>query len=133
MSVSGIGNKVTAERYRTIKKYVEDRDLSCKDDVTVGKIFGVGVTTVRMVRNTRDYEEYLAKSKSYHKKASNGSRGRKVVMPSSGLPLEKIPTNKYGIDSSAAMLGGVGAAILLFMIVLAAVVIWLVFREFYGI
>lgn len=54
-------------------------------------------------------------------------------MPSSGLPLEEIPTNKYGIDSSAAMLGGVGAAILLFMIVLAAVVIWLVFREFYGI
>lgn len=52
MSVSGIGNKVTAERYRTIKKYVEDRDLSCKDDVTVGKIFGVGVSIWRSRNHT---------------------------------------------------------------------------------
>jgi len=123
---------VTAERYLTIKHYIEARDLGCSDDVVVGKIFGVGRTTIRMIRNTRDYEEYQAKSKLYHK-PKKASRGRQVVLSSSGLPLEELPIQKRQLDNSAIMLGRVGAAVLVVLLILAVIVVWLVFKEFYGI
>ncbi len=132
MSKSGIVNKVTAERYMTIKRYIEERDLSCSDDVMVGKVFGVGRSTIRMIRNTRDYEEYQAKNKSYHK-PKQASHRRQAIMPTSGLPLEELPIRKQQFDSSVIMLGGVGAAVLVVLLILAVIVVWLVFKEFYGI
>lgn len=131
----GLDNKVTAERYQTIQRYIEERDLSVKDDIAVGKIFGVSKTVVQAIRNTRDYEAYQQRIKSHHKasKRKRPKNSRQVILPSSGLPLEELPINKNGIDSTAAMLGGIGAVILLFLIMLSIVVIWIVFKEFYGI
>lgn len=88
----GLDNKVTAARYQTIKNYCDEQGCCAQDDRMVGKIFGVGVTVVKTIRNTRDYDEYLATIKRWHgKQTKRRKAGRKVVMPSSGLALEEIP------------------------------------------
>lgn len=86
----GLDNKVTAERYRTIKNYIEQHDLGTKDDVMVGRIFGLKITAIRQIRNTRDYEEYCSKSSTYRRHEQR-SHSKTAIMPSSGLELVEIP------------------------------------------
>lgn len=67
MGQSGIINKVTSRRYEAIKRHVENYDCGAVDDKAVGETFGVSVTTMRKIRNTRNYDEYLELSKRYHR------------------------------------------------------------------
>lgn len=95
---TGLANKVTALRYQTIKNYYEERNFEGLDDRMVGKVFGLSVSTIRAIRNTRDYDEYLATIKRWHKNQTTKRRlvsSRKVVMPSSGLALEEMSTRKH--------------------------------------
>lgn len=124
---TGLANKVTALRYRTIKQYCEERDCGAQDDRTVGKIFGVGVTVVRTIRNTRDYDEYLVTVKRWHRKQTERSRkNRSVILPSSGLPLERTPVEKRRICEDAETELNSFERYILFMIILIAIAVsWL--------
>lgn len=126
----GLDNKVTALRYQTIKNYCDEQGCYAQDDRTVGKIFGVGVTVVRTIRNTRDYDEYLAKSKRWHsKQAKRRKAGCKVVMPTSGLPLEETPVVECHLCKNiGAEFSSFEKYVITMIIIIAIAVLWLAIK-----
>lgn len=59
------GSKVTREIYEKIKKYINDNGLTAKDDPAVQKKFGYGRTTIQTIRNTKNYDDYLARTRRF--------------------------------------------------------------------
>lgn len=116
MGKSGIANKVTRERYQTIKDYIEKYSYGPKDDDVTKSIFGIGQTTLRTIRNTKDYDEYLARIKKWHKKSQKPSK-ENVTQKSE---LELIEPSD---EPDRALIKAMIAVIL--VIILVWVLIWL--------
>lgn len=131
----GLENKVTAERYRIIKSYVEKHESGASDDVAVGKIFGVGATVVRTVRNTRTYEEYLSKGSTYRqRKAKRRKRKNATTLKEPGLPSIGVPfSDQKCINNTIIMRRGFRPITVLILVILFIIVAWLVCRMTYGV
>lgn len=80
MGQRGIANKVTSMRYEAIKRYVENYDCGAIDDKAVGETFGISTTVMRNIRNTRNYDEYLERSKRYHKNRAQKQRSNQAIV-----------------------------------------------------
>ena len=58
--------RVTREIYNNIKRYIRDNNLTAADDPKVMAKFHYGKTTIRLIRNTRGYDNYLERIYRYH-------------------------------------------------------------------
>lgn len=58
----GVHNRITKQKYNSMKKYLKKPS----DDPTVAEKFGVGLTTCRNVRRTKDYNAYLERVFRFH-------------------------------------------------------------------
>lgn len=70
----GAKRKVDAKLYNNIKKELK----SSKDDARVMKRFGLGQTTVRAIRNSKNYTEFNKKTRTDRKKKFVVKRDFKV-------------------------------------------------------
>lgn len=58
----GVHNRITEEKFNRIKPYAKESAL----DREVAKTFGVGRTTVRNIRLSKDYEAYCKRVFRFH-------------------------------------------------------------------
>lgn len=97
----GLHNRITEERFKAIKK-----DCSTPfDDPFVAEKHDVGLTTVRNIRNSTNYQEYCERVFRYHghPKGARGSAMTKAPQQrSKTLKTAKNDTNIAGLVTKVA-------------------------------
>lgn len=71
----GTHNRITKEKFAEIKGKVKEP----KDDVAIAEELGVGESTVRNVRLSKDYQAYCERVFRFH--GNPGKRNKRVVKP----------------------------------------------------
>lgn len=115
----GVHNRISENKYNAMKRVTRVP----ADDHRTMKLFGVGASTCRNVRNTENYQEYCERVFRYHGHP-NRVKTYSTKAPKKELNELKAPAQSTNTDNSLRMWG---AVILFGLVVLTAVLtVWLV-------
>ena len=112
MAKMGANNKITKERYNAAKKWLH----TPADDEKVAKRFDFSVRTSRMIRNTKNYEEYLEQRFRYHghprKQAQSSSTKRhEGAVEAKGKTKNTVQITREDCDKARLMFLMIGTRI----------------------
>lgn len=111
--------RVTEEKYLKIKAELK----SPADDKRIMKKYGLGASTVRRIRNTRNFYQY-------HATSTTGRRIRKNIEQNLAELREEREFMNYKEDSSLDRIVAFAVVILLLSLIIAGVLITIVSRGY---
>lgn len=113
----GVHNRITESKYKQIKAVLKVP----ADDKKAMKKFGVGATTCRNIRLTKNYLEYSMRVSKSHK--------RMIIVPSRAI--SKVPRTRFDTQDGTSRMIGLTTALAGLILVLVVFVLAVLFSMWF--